>query len=1076
MTHYSRSNGVLSSILDRSLLPSPQAYYGQYFTLKGSKPFVCCPFHHEKTASFQIYLDTGRFYCFGCGEQGDIVAYHMKKHGYTFVEAVKHLGANIAPIANETTEAKAARIARQAEAERQYQERKQQADNEVLAEAQAFIPTVKDILKHHANSLSIPPYIEAKGVIMDNLQAIEASVLKKYKDEATGKVLGYGMTGVLAVIPLHTMKRELVALQVINGEPDEKGKYSRRFIGKPSTLKAFFFIGNFTAPDVVLICEGVADALSLFEATGYPVLCALSASRLTEAAQAARNAYPQAKIILCADNDSNGQGQQAALTAAQAVNGYLALPQSPHKDFNDIHRLEGLEQVNAIIQESTLAVVAVVAEKTAENDPIDPDLINKTIEALPTPEERNKARALQSAMQTIEPQDAIGESLSTGEKIIGFGLSHEYKQAQDSIGALLAMDWDNITGGNSFSHYMGADLKYDGLITVASIYNLAVSKGWVMPHELIELPDPLPIKQSLAPVMPFSADLLPHALREFVMDESDRMPCPPDFVAVSILTTLGSTIGASCGIKPKQKDDGWIIVPNQWGGIVAPPTSLKTPAMEAGIKPLNKLVEEAIKNHESELKTHKRDELAYQARVEGLHADLKSASKTTARKKAEHTANEFVDLIMEAEDNAPPPPVMRRYLTNDATIEKLGELERDNPNGILLMRDELMGWLAGLEKEGKQEDRAFYLEGFNGTGSKVVDRIMRGSTFIKNHCLSVLGGIQPDKLIAYFEQQISGLGNDGLLQRFQLLVYPDAMTWGYRDRYQNKDALNAILELFKKLSESDFLEFGAYPIDEYNKRPYFRFTLDAQAFFIEWLKKLNTEIIANEENTLIQQHLGKYARLMPSLALIFHLVDCVTHDTQGQVSLESAKQAAYWCEYLETHARRVYGLFDGMGMRPAVALSQKLKVCLNPTAKTDKTSEDWLKDGFVFRDIRRKQWQHLKDDTSIKKALMVLVDNYWIYPVSVKSASNGGRPTTRYYISQKLKVCLHPTAKTDETQKTYNLGDEVGQKIGFGSFGSDLMGQFENLANNANGSLSPVDSVILANSDDAMEYEDGGID
>ena len=92
--------------------------------------------------------------------------------------------------------------------------------------------------------------------------------------------------------------------------------------------------------------------------------------------------------------------------------------------------------------------------------------------------------------------------------------------------------------------------------------------------------------------------------------------------------------------------------------------------MEAGIKPLNKLVEEAIKNHESELKTHKRDELAYQARVEGLHADLKSASKTTARKKAEHTANEFVDLIMEAEDNAPPPPVMRRYYTNDATIEK----------------------------------------------------------------------------------------------------------------------------------------------------------------------------------------------------------------------------------------------------------------------------------------------------------------------------------------------------------------------------------------------------------------------
>ena len=41
----------------------------------------------------------------------------------------------------------------------------------------------------------------------------------------------------------------------------------------------------------------------------------------------------------------------AAIAAAQAVNGYLALPQSPHKDFNDIHRLEGLAKVNAIIQD-----------------------------------------------------------------------------------------------------------------------------------------------------------------------------------------------------------------------------------------------------------------------------------------------------------------------------------------------------------------------------------------------------------------------------------------------------------------------------------------------------------------------------------------------------------------------------------------------------------------------------------------------------------------------------------------------------------------------------------------------------
>ena len=122
-------------------------------------------------------------------------------------------------------------------------------------------------------------------------------------------------------------------------------------------------------------------------------------------------------------------------------------------------------------------------------------------------------------------------------------------------------------------------------------------------------------------------------------------------------------------------------------------------------------------------------------------------------------------------------------------------------------------------------------------------------------------------------------------------------------------------------------------------------------------------------------------------------------------------------------------------------------MCLNPTAKTDETSEDWLKDGFVFRDIRRKQWQHLKDDISIKKALTVLLDNYWIYPVSVKSASNGGRPTTRYFISQKLKTSIPPTAKTDETQKTNNSDSFFEQKTGFGSFGSTVLDDSEILKN-----------------------------
>ena len=50
-----------------------------------------------------------------------------------------------------------------------------------------------------------------------------------------------------------------------------------------------------------------------------------------------------------------------------------------------------------------------------------------------------------------------------------------------------------------------------------------------------------------------------------------------------------------------------------------------------------------------------------------------------------------------------PPPVRQRYLTQDTTVEKLGELLRDNPRGVLIYRDELIGFLARSTKRGARE-------------------------------------------------------------------------------------------------------------------------------------------------------------------------------------------------------------------------------------------------------------------------------------------------------------------------------------------------------------------------------------
>src|SRR3990170_5488960 len=51
-----------------------------------------CPFHQEKTPSFTVSAEKGLYYCFGCGEGGDIVRFVERMENLSFTEAVEQLG------------------------------------------------------------------------------------------------------------------------------------------------------------------------------------------------------------------------------------------------------------------------------------------------------------------------------------------------------------------------------------------------------------------------------------------------------------------------------------------------------------------------------------------------------------------------------------------------------------------------------------------------------------------------------------------------------------------------------------------------------------------------------------------------------------------------------------------------------------------------------------------------------------------------------------------------------------------------------------------------------------------------
>lgn len=508
-------------------------------------------------------------------------------------------------------------------------------------------------------------------------------------------------------------------------------------------------------------------------------------------------------------------------------------------------------------------------------------------------------------------------------------------------------------------------------------------------NNVVEWPNPKPIQATLLPVGIFNADLLlPECLRDWVMDETERMPCPIEFIAGTAIVALGSIIGARCAIRPKA-NDSWAILPNLWGGIVGLPSDKKSPAISAGMKPLDRLIAQSIEDYNSSLSAFEASKTIFEAKKKAIESKITSAAKDSKK----GSIDSFADDLQEHLHNTPPEPVHRRYKTNDSTIEKMGEILRANPAGILVFRDELVALMASWEKAGHEGDRSFYLEGWNGNSSFDTDRIGRGSVFIPNLCLSLFGGIQPDKLTMYLEQTAHSLANDGMLQRFQILFYPNQCQWEWRDQSPDKEAREKVYAVFERVAEFDPVQLGAC-VDDFCKFPYFHFDESAQKIFIEWTTELHQSKLSAEENPLISQHLAKYDKLFPALALIFHIVDCCTKGFKGPVREESALQARDWCNLLEGHARRCYSLLADEGLRSAQALSTKLL-----QKKNNKLSE-----GFTSRDVRRNQWRYLTTDQAVQSALDWLEDEGWLRSVEVGGTGPGtGRRTQRYYINPKLK-------------------------------------------------------------------------
>jgi putative DNA primase/helicase len=334
-------------------------------------------------------------------------------------------------------------------------------------------------------------------------------------------------------------------------------------------------------------------------------------------------------------------------------------------------------------------------------------------------------------------------------------------------------------------------------------------------------------------------------------------------------------------------------------------------------------------------------------------------------------------------------PVERRYTISDASVEKLGELLIAHPNGLLLVRDELSGWLWRLESEEHKSERGFYLERWSGKEPIRVDRIGRGSLCGEASCLSIVGGLTPQTLGQLVAGVYSGARNDGMLQRFQLAVYPDSPgPFRNVDREPNREAKERVYRLFARLDSMSADDFRAHDDGEGNF--YLRFEPEAQERFNQWRERLEARVRNPNEHEVLVSHLAKYRSLIPELALIFHAIDVADGSQTGPVSAEALTRALMWAEYFEAHARRIY---QG-AMQPAETAAGVL---------ARRIREQSFPEVFSVRDVMRKCWSGLSRKESVLGALELAEEAGW---VRREPASTGtpGRPSERFRVNPKLRA------------------------------------------------------------------------
>jgi hypothetical protein len=496
--------------------------------------------------------------------------------------------------------------------------------------------------------------------------------------------------------------------------------------------------------------------------------------------------------------------------------------------------------------------------------------------------------------------------------------------------------------------------------------------GWSAPAPLGAVP--------AAP--PFPVEVLPGKVRRFVAEAAAALQCPPDYLAVPLLAVAGGQIGAGRALAVKP---GHVQRAALYAGVVGDPGASKTPALEAVVDPV----------HEIEERLHAEWERAmekYDSDLKRYEADAKEALKNKSPL-----------------PEKPARPKLLRLTVEDATAESLAPILKENPRGVVMVADELIGWVQRMNcyrEGGRGADRQFWLSAWSGK-TTTVDRKKThelGPVRVRKPFVGVIGGLAPDNLpVLRGDGRRPGRGRgearDGFLDRV-LLSYPQELP-AAEENWANISAATSgqLAEVFAELRKLEMV-----PVQDGLKvsgaRPYLvALSPGGREVWQRFTRLLAAERNADDFPPPLCGPWAKFRGYCARLALVVHFLRWACGEVAGDVGpvdAESMKRAAALVEYFQGHARKVYATIE---TDPKVADARHVLGWL-----TDHPEPAVFSRSDVHQGLRRHT--RFATPASLDEPLRLLQEHGYIRPVQGDGSTRPGRPAGEKF--ERNPLGTHP--------------------------------------------------------------------